>query len=297
MTELLEKRLGITDGIIDVVIDTDTYNEVDDQFAVAYALRSPERLNVKALYAAPFYNEKSSGPADGMEKSYQELLRILDFMEYHVPENFVFRGSDRYMESADRPCENPAVHDLISKALAADKPLYVAAIGAITNVASAVLLEPEIIKKITVLWLGGSGYHWPGNGEFNLKQDPAASRTIFDCGVPLFQFPAQGVVDRLHTTVPELEKYLDGKSRIGTYLTEIVRKFGDNSPGWSKVIWDIAPAAYLLDQSAALMKTVPSPLLSEDLTYRFDESRHPIKYAYAVDRNRIFKDLFSKLAD
>ncbi|MFP4444084.1 MAG: nucleoside hydrolase, partial [Spirochaetia bacterium] len=153
MTESLEKRLEIADGRLDVVIDTDTYNEVDDQFAVAYALRSPERLNVKALYAAPFYNEKSSGPADGMEKSYQELLRILDFMDYPAPENFVFRGSDRYMESTETPCENPAVHDLIAKAMEAERPLYVVAIGAITNVASAVLLEPGIIEKITVLWL------------------------------------------------------------------------------------------------------------------------------------------------
>jgi len=48
-----------------MVLDTDTYNEVDDQFAVVYALRSPERLRVEALYAAPFHNDRSSGPADG----------------------------------------------------------------------------------------------------------------------------------------------------------------------------------------------------------------------------------------
>ena len=57
------------DGLIDMILDTDTYNEIDDQFAVSYMLAAPERLRVRAICAAPFHNEKSTGPADGMEKS------------------------------------------------------------------------------------------------------------------------------------------------------------------------------------------------------------------------------------
>ena len=50
-----------------MVFDTDTYNEIDDQFALVYTLISPE-LDVKAVYAAPFKNNRSKGPRDGMEK-------------------------------------------------------------------------------------------------------------------------------------------------------------------------------------------------------------------------------------
>ena len=64
----LINRLEKPAGKIDVVLDTDTYNEIDDQFALAYLIRSDEKLNLKAVYAAPFYNDKSTGPADGMEK-------------------------------------------------------------------------------------------------------------------------------------------------------------------------------------------------------------------------------------
>ena len=74
----LVKRLSLPEGKIDMVLDTDTYNEVDDQFALAYALLSPERLNVQAVYAAPFHNNRSSGPADGMQRSYDEIADILD---------------------------------------------------------------------------------------------------------------------------------------------------------------------------------------------------------------------------
>ena len=90
--DLLEQRLQPPSGHIRMVLDTDTYNEIDDQFAVVYALRSPEKLSVEALYAAPFTNNRSTGPGDGMEKSYDEIVRLLDRL--HVsPRGFVYRGS------------------------------------------------------------------------------------------------------------------------------------------------------------------------------------------------------------
>ena len=73
-------RLSRPTGPVDVVLDTDTYNEIDDQFAVSYLICSAEKLHLQAIYAAPFFNEKSTGPADGMEKSYQEILNILTLM-------------------------------------------------------------------------------------------------------------------------------------------------------------------------------------------------------------------------
>ncbi len=48
-------------GKVDVVFDTDTYNEIDDQFALVYALLSQDKLNIKAVYAAPFSNNRSTG--------------------------------------------------------------------------------------------------------------------------------------------------------------------------------------------------------------------------------------------
>ena len=61
-----------------MVLDTDTYNEIDDQFALVYALLSPERMTCEAIYAAPFHNTRSSGPEDGMLRSYEEIGRVLE---------------------------------------------------------------------------------------------------------------------------------------------------------------------------------------------------------------------------
>ena len=74
------KRLSFpADGTVDMVLDTDTYNEIEDQFALVYTLLSPERLTVKAI-TAPFHNDRSQGPEEGMEKSYDEISRLLEKM-------------------------------------------------------------------------------------------------------------------------------------------------------------------------------------------------------------------------
>ena len=291
------ERLTPPTGPVDIVLDTDTYNEVDDQFAVVYALLSPERMNLQALYAAPFFNNRSTGPADGMERSYEEILRLLERLEV-APDGLVFRGSTRYLESVDTPCESDAATDLIAKAMARgedDAPLYVATIGAITNVASAVLLEPEIIKRIVIVWLGGHALHWPDTKEFNLWQDPLAARVIFDCGVPVVQIPVMGVCSHLHTTIPEIDACVAGRGAIGDYLAETVRGYHEEHFAWSKVIWDISSIAYLLNEAWTPTNLVHSPIVTDQGTWSFDQRRHLIRSAYHVHRDPIYRDLFGKL--
>ena len=117
---------------LDVVLDTDAYNEIDDQYAIAYLLRSKPRLNTLAIYAAPFSNSLCATAAEGMEESYREILRLLDLCREHVP---VYRGSDTYLPDEKTPVDSPAARDLVDRAMThtAENPLYVVAIGAITN--------------------------------------------------------------------------------------------------------------------------------------------------------------------
>ncbi|MGC9520354.1 MAG: nucleoside hydrolase [Anaerolineae bacterium] len=291
------ERLVPPTGHVHMVLDTDTYNEVDDQFAVVYAVLSPEKITLEALYAAPFHNARSAGPGDGMERSYQEILRLLDRLDVS-PEGMVFRGSTAYLEAEDRPQESEAARDLVAKAMQRgedDPPLYVATIGAITNVASAILIEPEIIRRIVIVWLGGHAYHWPDTREFNLWQDPHAARVVFDCGVPLVQIPVMGVCSHLHTTIPEIERYVAGRGAIGDYLAETVKSYHEDHFAWSKVIWDISTIAYLLDESWTPTNLVHSPIVTDQGTWSFDNSRHLIRSAHHVHRDPIFRDLFTKL--
>lgn len=282
-------------GPVSAVIDTDTFNEVDDQFALVHALLSPEKLKVEAIYAAPFHNKRSSGPGDGMEKSYQEILEILELVHVeHEPP--VYRGSAAFLSSETAAVESDAAHDLISRGQAATKPLYVIALGALTNIASALLLEPSLAERLVVVWLGGHAFHWPHNQEFNLKQERAATRVLLASGVPLVLIPCMGVTSHLQTTVPEIERYVEPRGEVGQFLAERFKSYESGHEGWSKEIWDLAPVAYLLNETWVPTTLVPTPGLNDDLTWKHGTGSTTMRIATFVDRDAIFRDLFRKLA-
>jgi inosine-uridine nucleoside N-ribohydrolase len=293
--EFRMQRLQPPAGGVEMVLDTDTYNEIDDQFAVTYALLSSPKLRVEAIYAAPFWNNRSSDAADGMRKSYEEVHRLLEQLDLstHCP---VFEGSEGFLSGPGIPRRSMAALDLIDRAMhRKEKPLYVAAIGAITNVASAILLEPEIIKRIVVVWLGGHAHYWDHTREFNLKQDMDASRLILDCGVPLMQIPCLPVASHLLTSLPELEACIRGKSSIGDYLFRIFEQYVEDHFGRAKEIWDISALAWLIEPEWVPSKVSRSPVLTDQCTWNRDGTRHLMRCAVFVQRNSIFRDLFGKI--
>lgn len=290
-------RMTLPAGRLDMVLDTDTFNEVDDQFALSYCLLSPERLNVQALYAAPFFNEKSSGPEDGMEKSYDEICRLLGKLNRSA-EGLVFKGSRSYLPDGSTPVDSPAARDLVRRAMARPDgdPLYVAAIGAITNVASALLMEPAIADKIVIVWLGGHSTSYPDTREFNLIQDVPAARVVLDSGAPLILIPCQGVASHMLTTLSELETCIGGKNALCDALTDLVRQCAEDHFAYARVIWDAAVPAWLIHPEWVPTKLIPSPLLTDDGHWAQDARRPLIREAYFADRSAIFRDLFQKLA-
>lgn len=296
----LIQRLSKPEGKVDVVLDTDTYNEIDDQFALAYLLCSGDRLNVKAICAAPFHNAKSEGPADGMEKSFREIHHILDLMDKQEYAGQVYRGSASWLKDEKTPVISEAAEKLAGLAMeyTAEKPLYVVAIGAITNVASAILLRPEILERIVIVWLGGNAHDWPDNQEFNCCQDVAAARVVFNSGAALVQLPCMGVVSSFTTSAGELEMFLRGKNRLCDYLTDIVERDGAaESPyrTWTRAIWDVTAVGWLLDDDFMKDRLVPSPIPQYSHHYSFDPDRHFIRYVYHVNRDALYEDLFGKL--
>jgi purine nucleosidase len=290
-------QLKPPEGKVSMVLDTDTYNEVDDQFALAYAYLSNDKIDLQAVYAAPFLNKRSESPGDGMEKSYEEILRLLNILG-KSPEGFAFRGSDRYLEDISTPIQSEAALDLIDRAMSRtpEDPLYVVPVGCITNIASAILLEPGIIENIVVVWLGGNSLNWPHQQEFNMAQDIIASQVILNSGVPLVIMPCRPVVSHFHTTLPEMEYFLKGKNELSDYLFNIVTEYSKGREAWSKVLWDVTAVAWLVNSSWISTNLVHCPILTDQKTYSKDESRHFIRMASELNRDAIYYDLFNKLS-
>jgi len=181
-----------------------------------------------------------------------------------------------------------------------DRPLYVVAIGAITNIASAILINPEITDRIVVVWLGGNAREWPDTKEFNMYQDVAAARVVFGSGSAVVQLPCMGVVSAFATSGPELDHWLRGKNELCDYLVDYTAKSAIKDgglPNWTRVIWDVAAVGWLLDGDFMLDRLDRIPIPQYDHHYSFDATRHFYRYVYHINRDKLFEDMFKKLAE
>lgn len=347
--ELMKERLAPPgDGPVRLLIDTDTANEIDDQFALAWALLSPEHMTVEAVTAEPFsfahhqpellaaeralesgdprqehlvggfqgwiHRLHSQGrraadlnfvlPPEGMELSFDEICRIYDKLGMsHAGK--VIKGATRYMEDPDDVVGSEAVDTIIDLAKSGTEPLYIAAMGCVTNIAAAMLKAPEIIERIVVIWTSAYPSTAPhcNRPSLNLVQDQHASRLIFDSGVPHIYLPGYHVGAQLKISRPEMEAFVKGKGAIGDYLWHLFT----NNPlhdmfaiedrarrTW--VIWDIIDIAWLINPDWVPTFETTSPVLNNDLFWEKRDDRHLMREAHDIQRDEIYLDFYDKLA-
>lgn len=344
---LRAERLAPPRGKVRLLIDTDAANEIDDQFAIAWALLAPERMTVEAVTAEPFsfahhlpelraaehaklnggrheeylvggfqgWIERLHaqgrrvedltlvGPAEGMELSHAEILRVYE--KLGIPSaGKVFRGADRYMEAPGVAAPTAAVEAIIDLARTGSGPLYIAAMGCVTNIASALLLAPEIIENIVVIWTSGYPSSAPhcNRPSLNLVQDVPAARLLFDSGVPLVYQPGYHVGAQLKISLPEMERCVQGHGAIGDYLHHLYthnplhHMFAlSDTARRTWVIWDIITIAWLINPDWVPSTLTSTPMLTEDLHWRKDPTRHAMLEAHDVQRDEIFLDFYNRL--
>ncbi len=321
-----------------VVIDTDAANEVDDQFAIAWALRSPARLALEAVLAAPFSHGRyfraladacalrghatsdfdriacglsrdrldalieSSPPALGMERSFEEIAAVFAAAGID-PADRILRGAADFLPGPGTPVDSDAVERLIALARTAspESPIYVAAMAAPTNVASALLIEPGIADRLVVLFVAGypSGAGLDDDS-FNLVQDRFASNVLFECGVRLVYLPGYHVAESIQLSLPAAESWLASADPLAAFLLDRYRNNPINpnvrelGRGW--VLWDVITIAWLLNRDWVPTREVPRARV--DREHRFAPLRGAggrMLEAYRVQRNELCQDLFARL--
>ena len=277
---------------INVILDTDTYNECDDQFALSYMLLSQDRFNIEAITVAPYHHDNDISVEEGQEKSYQEILKICNWLNFDT-RNKVFKGSNGYIENGNNET-NEAVEKIIEIAKKNDKT-YIMAIGAITNVALAIKKAPDIINKIEIIWLGGHSPICDNNKEFNFRQDVQAIKEIFESKVDLTIIPCKSVASNLKISIYELEHYLKGKSELCNYLCSRFYNDGIHGIQTRRVIWDISVIAYLINKDWFEEKKMDCPKINKDLSYSFNKNDRKIKFVTYLNSDKIYNDLFNKL--
>lgn len=290
--EIYEFIMNFKREKINVILDTDTYNECDDQFALAYMLKSQDVFNVEAITVAPYTNKHCS-IIEGREKSYNEILKICKWLNFETY-NKVFKGAKDYIKNGYNE-DNDAVDKIIKIALKNDKT-YIMAIGAITNVALAIKKEPKIIDKIEVVWLGGHSLLQDNNQETNFK-DRDAVRIVFDSKVKLTVIPVLNVASNLMTSIYELNYHLKDKSELCNYLLDRFYNDGYHGIQERRVIWDIAAVAYLINKGWYTSNDISCPNIKDDKSYELTTNRHKITMVNYINVNKVYNDLFKKLGE
>ena len=229
------------DNKIKVIIDADTGNEVDDLFAITRALIAPE-FDVIGLNSTQ-WQYSHWAVENSLENSHRlnlEILSYLKMMDIPHPRGSQYRLYDWGQDIAQHSAAAYFIIKEAHKVSPGDK-LNVIALGALTNVASALLIDPSIANKIRLYWLGASynfekGY-WRKT-EFNCLMDPHAINVIFDSKDLEVHLTPVDVALNMKMKREVVAKHLKGKDDLRGFLYD--RWINHMGGGYhERIIWDL----------------------------------------------------------
>ena len=288
---------------IRVIVHTDCKNEADDQFALAQHVMTPKFV-VTGIIGAHFNtNYREYGPGNTAKASVEEIHKVLSLMDIDDMYD-VYEGAGYPMVSETEPRDSAGARYIIEEAMKDDpRPLYIACLGGVTDLASAILLKPEICSRMTCIWIGGGNYP-EGCWEFNMGQDVAAANVLMKSEMPLWQIP-MNTYKQMTVSLAELQLYVRPCGAIGKYLFEQMVEFNDNAANvahWPHgEIWGLGDnptiAVLLEEQEKTDSYTVrPAPCIRyDDMKYSYEQENRAIRVYHKVDSRLTLSDLFAKL--
>ena len=275
---------------IRVIVDTDAACEADDPFAIAHALIT-KKFEVKGIAAEHFVTEGS------VEKSLAEVQTILSLMGKKVPALLGNKGPLSVDGSLSEAGEF-----LVAEAMREDaRPLFVLCLGAITNVAAALKMHPEIATRMTIIWIGGHNLDLTEIPfrEFNSGNDIEAANIVMKSEAEVWLVPSN-VYGSMHISLAEIQDRIAGCGKIGKHLFEQMVEY-NNSPaaGWTKgESWSLgdSPAVGIaMNPDCGTYVYREAPIFNEDTSARFDGTGRKIRVYTSVDSRFILEDLIAKL--
>lgn len=284
-----------SDRVKKVILDTDAYNEIDDQFAIAYFYYS-KKVDLLAVTAEHYMHDRCNSKEVGMKRSYDEIVKVLSLADPHYTTE-TYRGSINTIDETGSYVESDAADAIIRIARESDEMVYVVAIGALTNVTSAILKAPDIKEKICVVFVGCRPLAIGCPVEYNVEQDYKAAQLLFESGVRLVIIPDANVTQKLRSPI-DCVSQIKGANPVCDYLYDIsynaYRAVGC-PPTWARTIWDLGAPAVFETPEAATYEFMPRPILTEERTYAFDDSRPEMIMVTDLDRDPIFERAWAVL--
>jgi hypothetical protein len=291
-----------------MIVHTDCANEADDQFALAHFLMTP-KFEIPGIVAGHFdvvtqYGFSPYKKGETAKASLDEINKILDLMELGGKYQVV-AGSGTALRGENVPSPSEGAEFIIKEALRDDpRPLFIANQGAVTDIASAIIMEPGICDRMTAIWIGGGIYPAGGQKEFNLGGDIDAANVLFKSPMPVWQIPMD-VYKTCLVSLAELQLKVKPCGKIGEYLfTQLAalnEKLGfiphwPNGENWC--LGDQGAVSVLLqevDDDAKFIE-IPAPLFDRESKYIPCTKGKKIRVYQKIDVRFTMEDFFAKLA-
>ncbi|MBE6563636.1 MAG: nucleoside hydrolase [Ruminococcaceae bacterium] len=279
--EFIEKLCS--DENKNVILDCDTGADGDDQFALAYLLASDDRVNLIGVTSEPFNKNSDDTVAEGAK----ENEHIISLSGKDIPS---VCGSADYVTNRKTAIESEAASFIITKAHEAEETLYIVLSGCAANVASAIMLCPEIKEKIAVIWLAMSDIYgqYPGE-EYNFQNDPLAGQILVNSGVPFLLVPTKHIYP-FRKTKDEVDALFSSDTPLCTNLRNRFREIT-----WAQGLWDLGAVAVFTLPEAYSLKEVCAPILNEKGAVVAFDGRRTIAYAESLDTDKVLADTVEKL--
>lgn len=279
---------------IRVIICSDAKNEADDQYAIVHALLT-KKFDIKGIVAVHFRESKSN------QLSYDEIVCLAKLTKTYGNYPIVL-GADKKLTNTSKYEYSAGAKLIVNEALKDDKrPLYVLHIGALTDMAIALLKHPEISQRLTSIWVGGGRYP-KGSHECNLNNDMLAAQIVFASSMCLWQIPSQTYKTTI-VSIAELECRVKPMGKLGSYLYQQLVDFATenkqqktwiDSETW--VMGDSGAIGVLLNEQKGYYNEINAPIINEYCEYCCESNYRKIRVYYQLDNRMIIEDMFSKIA-
>ena len=276
-----------------VIVNTDAKNEADDQYAIVHAVLTPS-FDLHGIIPAHYGTRKT---ATSMQESHDETVKLLRLMglegDVHVAD-----GASGAIADESTPVDSPGAQLIIAEAMQDDpRPLYIAFYGPLTDMASALLLEPRIAERnVRVIWIGGGP--WPsGGGEYNLSNDIHAANVVMKSRVELWQVP-RSTYRTMSVGYAELIEKVYPQGAIGKYLVEqLLEHNAATRPEMEyRSLGDSPCIGIILDPECGRWSWRPAPTFDAQMHYVHSGRYRPIRVYEDVNTRFIHEDFFAKLA-
>jgi inosine-uridine nucleoside N-ribohydrolase len=276
-----------------VIVNTDAKNEADDQYAIVHAVLTPS-FDLHGIIPAHFGTRKSS---TSLQESHDETVKLLRLMGLEEGVR-VEDGAPHAIPDESTPADSPGARLIIEEAMKVDdRPLHVAFYGPLTDMASALLLEPEIQNRgVRIIWIGGGA--WPSGGrEYNLSNDIHAANVVMKSRLEVWQVPMT-TYRTMSVSYAELIEKVYPQGAIGRYLVEQLLEHNANTrPSMEfRSLGDSPCIGILMDPECGRWSWRPAPTFDEHMHYIHSGQYRPIRVYENVNTRFVHEDLFAKLA-